>query len=101
MSSRALRAAVLGVALSLATGPVAATAAQETGTQQAAMERLDLNTATVEQLMGLKGVGEVTARAIVDYREQNGPFRSVDDLIRVRGIGEKKLEALRPFVKVE
>ncbi|NOY44729.1 MAG: helix-hairpin-helix domain-containing protein [Deltaproteobacteria bacterium] len=101
MSSRALRAAVLGVAISLATVPVAATAAQEAGTQQAATERIDLNTASVEQLMGLKGVGEVTARAIVDYREQNGPFRSVDDLVRVRGIGEKKLEALRPFVKVE
>ncbi len=98
--ARFLQAVVLGVALSVAAMP-AAWAAQEAGTQQAATERLNLNTATVEQLMTLKGIGEVTARAIVDYREQNGPFRAVDDLLQVRGIGEKKLEALRPFVTVE
>ncbi len=62
---------------------------------------VNLNTAGVEELVRLPGVGEKTARAILDYRDQNGPFRSVDDLLAVKGIGEKKLQKLRELVVVE
>lgn len=61
---------------------------------------LDLNTATVDQLDGLPGVGPATAQAIVAHRERNGPFVSVDALADVRGIGPAKLEALRGLVTV-
>lgn len=61
---------------------------------------VDLNTATVEQLESLPGVGPATASAIVDDRDRNGPFSSVDDLERVPGIGPAKLEALRDLVAV-
>jgi competence protein ComEA len=61
---------------------------------------IDLNTATAEQLDSLPGVGPATATAIVDYRTHHGRFRSVDDLLEVRGIGEAKLEQLRDKVKV-
>jgi competence protein ComEA len=61
---------------------------------------LDLNTATVEQLDELPGVGPATAQAIVSAREKLGGFRSVDDLLDVRGIGPAKLEALRDLVTV-
>ncbi|MFN7151665.1 MAG: helix-hairpin-helix domain-containing protein, partial [Microthrixaceae bacterium] len=61
---------------------------------------VDLNLATAEQLDTLPGVGPATAAAILAYREESGPFRSVDDLIEVRGIGEAKLEALRDLVVV-
>ena len=47
------------------------------------------------------GIGEVLAQRIVDYREAHGPFRSVDELIAVEGIGEGKLEKLRELVTVE
>ena len=57
---------------------------------------VNINTADVDALMELPGVGEATARAIIENREQLGPFTSVDDLLRVSGIGEKKLERIRP-----
>jgi competence protein ComEA len=61
---------------------------------------IDLNRAAVGELVRLPGVGEATATAIVVDRERNGPFASVDDLVRVRGIGPAKLEAVREFVVV-
>ena len=62
---------------------------------------LDLNHATAQELTTLPGIGEVLAQRIVDYREAHGPFRSVDELIAVEGIGEGKLEKLRELVTVE
>jgi len=61
---------------------------------------VDLNTAGVEELDALPGVGPSIAAAIVEHRERNGPFRSVDDLLDVPGIGPAKLEALRDLVTV-
>jgi competence protein ComEA len=66
----------------------------------AAAGPLDLNTATAEQLDGLPGVGPATAAAIVEYRTQHGRFRSVDELLEVRGIGDAKLSSLRSKVRV-
>ncbi len=61
---------------------------------------LDLNTATVEQFQQLPGVGPVTAKAIVRFREKSGPFQRVEDLLAIRGITKRKLEKLRPYVYV-
>ena len=61
---------------------------------------VELNTATAEQLDALPGVGPATAEAILAYREANGPFTSVEQLLDVRGIGEAKLESLRDLVVV-
>ncbi len=61
---------------------------------------VDLNTADAGLLETLPGVGPATAAAIVDHRERNGPFTSVDGLLEVRGIGEAKLAALRDLVRV-
>lgn len=61
---------------------------------------VNLNSATVEELDELPGVGEKTAQAIVDDREENGPFASPEDLMRVSGIGEKKFERLEAMVCV-
>jgi competence protein ComEA len=59
---------------------------------------VSLNNATVEQLETLPGIGLKIAQAIVDYREQHGPFTSIDELTDVKGIGPAKLEQLRPLV---
>jgi len=56
---------------------------------------LDLNTATPGQLEELDGVGPVLARRIADFRQENGPYESVEDLLDVPGIGEAKLAAMR------
>ena len=61
---------------------------------------LDLNTATLEQLDELPGIGPATAKAILTERDRRGRFRSVDDLLDVRGIGPAKLDALRDLVTV-
>lgn len=61
---------------------------------------LDLNTATLDQLDALPGIGPATAQAILDERERRGGFRSVDELLDVRGIGPAKLDALRELVTV-
>ncbi len=61
---------------------------------------VDLNTATAEELDTLPGVGPATAAAILAYRDQQGRFTSVDELLEVRGIGEAKLEQLRASVTV-
>jgi competence protein ComEA len=61
---------------------------------------VDLNSATLEQLDTLDGVGPATAQKIIDFRTQHGGFSSVDELDQVPGIGAKKLAALRPQVRV-
>ena len=60
----------------------------------------DLNSATLEELDGLPGVGPATAQAIVTYRQQHGSFRSVDELAQVKGIGPAKLAQLKDHVSV-
>jgi competence protein ComEA len=65
----------------------------------AAGRRLSLATATVEQLDALDGIGPTLAKRIVDHREANGGFRSVDELGEVDGIGDKRLAALRDRVQ--
>jgi competence ComEA-like helix-hairpin-helix protein len=61
---------------------------------------LDLNIATAEQLATLPGVGPVIAKAIVDFRTKSGPFRRVEDLLAIRGITERRLNELRPHIRV-
>lgn len=63
--------------------------------------RMNLNTATSRQLQRLPRIGPKMAERILAYRAEHGPFRRVDDLVEVRGIGEKTLEKLRPLLFVE
>ncbi|MGC8861233.1 MAG: helix-hairpin-helix domain-containing protein [Armatimonadota bacterium] len=60
--------------------------------------QVNINTAGLEELDRLPGVGPATARKILDYRSRIGRFTSVDQLMEVKGIGPKKLEEMRPFV---
>jgi len=59
---------------------------------------INVNTADVAALMGLPGIGEAKAKAIINYRNQFGPFRSKADLMNVKGIGPKILEKMKPYV---
>jgi competence protein ComEA len=62
---------------------------------------VNINTASATELAALQGIGPAKAQAIVDHREKNGQFKSVDDLKLVHGIGDKMLEQLRPHVTVD
>ena len=61
--------------------------------------RIDINSASWVEWTQLEGIGEATAQKIISDREANGPFRKIDDLLRVKGIGPKMLEKMRPFLR--
>ena len=81
-------------------GAGAAAGSGSGGGPSSASGLVNINSATASELQTLSGVGESTANAIVRDREQNGPFSSVDDLMRVSGIGEKKLAKIRGSICV-
>ncbi len=93
-----LSATLFACVASLSAGTFAATAEPVGSAQVAAVQSASvaLNTADVDTLTReLKGIGATKAKAIVDYREANGPFTSVDDLLEVKGIGAATLEKNR------
>jgi competence protein ComEA len=59
---------------------------------------IDLNVANVKELQQLPGVGAVTAQRIIDMRQKSGRFKRVEDLLAIRGISQKKLDAMRAYV---
>ncbi len=61
---------------------------------------VNINTASSQELQTISGIGEAKAKRIIDYREKNGPFKTVDELTNVSGIGEKTLEGLRDQICV-
>ncbi len=63
-------------------------------------EPININTATAEELTELPRIGKVTAARIVAWREENGPFAEIEELLNVQGIGERTFERVRPHVTV-
>ncbi len=63
--------------------------------------KVNLNTADAQALEALPGIGPAKAKAVIEYRQKNGAFKTVDDLRKVSGIGEKTLEELRSQVTVD
>ena len=61
---------------------------------------LNLNSATLPQLEALPGIGRSTAERIIEYRQKNGGFKRIEDLMNVRGIGEKSFLKLKPLITV-
>ncbi|MDY0040403.1 MAG: ComEA family DNA-binding protein [Desulforhabdus sp.] len=98
---------LLVVALSLAgTNPVFGTSPTEVGKEvatQAAEQstKVNINTADQSQLESLPGIGPAIAQGIVEHRETQGAFKSVEELKQVKGIGDMKYEAIKDLVTVE
>ena len=69
--------------------------------EAADVKKININTASAEELVRLKGIGPSHAAKIVAYREKNGPFKMPEDLMQVSGIGQKTIEANQEFIIVE
>ncbi len=88
----------LGALVALALLAAPATAYSAATEEKAA--RLNINAASADDLATLPGIGPSYAKRIIEYREKNGPFKRVEDLLNVQGIGEKTLERIRDRVMV-
>ena len=73
-------------------------AQQEQAAAAAPKTTVNLNTATIEQLAALPGIGQKTAERILEYRTKNGGFKKIEELMNVKGIGEKSFLKLKPLV---
>ncbi|MGG4451000.1 helix-hairpin-helix domain-containing protein [Brevibacillus porteri] len=97
--------AALVIPLKGATAPVSSSIglvqSATNGSTTGASSAINLNTATVEELMSLPGIGEARAKAIVDYRSKQGTFRSTDDLKQIEGIGEKMFARIKDRLVVQ
>ncbi|MDN5354499.1 MAG: competence protein ComEA [Candidatus Cloacimonadota bacterium] len=65
------------------------------------LTKININKASIDELTGLPGIGTVKAEKIVKFREENGDFTKFDDILQVKGIGEKTLEKLKPLLSLE
>jgi competence protein ComEA len=104
---KGLLTGVAGIATALFVGagavPAAAAGEESSGMQatgEMMHQKVNLNTASAEQLAKVKGIDQATAEAIVHYRQANGPFTNVNDLLKVKGMTKQKVEALAGEVTV-
>jgi competence protein ComEA len=92
------------LSLVLFAGAAPGLAAQSTGESPsqgpmpAAKATINLNTATAEQLQSLPGIGPKTAERVLEYRQKNGPFKKIEELMNVKGIGEKSFLKIKPLI---
>jgi len=97
--TRIMMAAIAAIALS-ATALSAQSKTPAPKTAATAAAPVNLNTATAEQLATIPGVGPKMAERIIDYRQKNGGFKKVEDLMNVSGVGEKSFLKMKPLITV-
>ena len=81
--------------LKISTADISVYSSQETTTNSF---KIDINTADIDQLVLLDGIGENIAQRIIEYREEFGPFATIEDLLKVNGIGQKKFEEIADYI---
>ena len=97
--TRTITAALVAVAMSVTALSAQKPASAPKATATAAAQ-VNLNTATATQLTTIPGIGAKTAALIIEYRQKNGSFKKVEDLMNVRGVGEKSFLKMKPLITV-
>ena len=97
--TRIMIAAIAAIALSAAVAGAQGRASAPKATATAAAP-VNLNTATMDQLATIPGIGVKTAERIIAYREKNGGFKKIEDLMNVQGVGEKSFLKMKPLITV-
>jgi len=103
MKSLLTKGMALGVIAAMLAGPVLAGQTSQSGKaagEKVTAEKINLNTATLDDLQKLPGVGAKVAQRIIDFRKQNGPFKKIEDLMKVKGIGEKTFNKFKESLTV-
>ena len=84
----------------LMTAPIVSAQSEQTAASAPAKPAINLNAATLEQLETLPGIGRKTAERILEYRTKSGGFKRIEELMNVKGIGEKSFLKLKPLIAV-
>ncbi len=104
LATRRLAAGLLSIVLAAAAVPALAAppppSRSGSSAKPAPATPVDINTASAADLQTVPGIGKALAQRIVEFREKNGPFSQVDDLVKIRGIGEKSIVRLKPYLTV-
>ena len=74
---------------------------EKIATENIAMEKININTASLEELQQIAGIGPQLAQKVIDYREASGPFQKAEDIMKIKGIGSKLFEASKEIITVE
>ena len=97
---RTMTAALMALTCVIATSAVSAQESASAPKAASAAAPINLNSATSAQLEALPGIGAKMAERIVEYRQKNGSFKKVEDLMNVQGVGEKSFLKLKPLITV-
>ena len=100
MSLPIVTLSVLVIARPCLAGAAQASSGNPTAVKGEVVATVNINTASVKELDALPGIGARTAALIVDYRQKNGPFKKIEELMNVRGVGEKSFLKLKPQLTV-
>ena len=84
----------------LTTKPVSSTSPSAGSSPSQAGKKVNINTADIYTLMSLNGIGEVYAQNIIDYRETHGPFKSIEEIKNVTGIGDKRFAQIKDYITI-
>ncbi len=99
ISEKVKMALMLLLCMGLIFGPISLSA-KDTGDDPAPADKINLNTATLEQLQSLPGIGPASAKNILEYRNKAGKFNRIEEIINVKGIGEKKFLKIKDRLTV-